>query len=105
MRKDKAVSLAQKVLDEHKAEDIQIIDVKERTPFADYYVLATAGSERQLKALTEIIEDEFAKAKIDISHIEGKPETGWILVDAHHVIINIFTKEERDRISLDKLLK
>ena len=103
-RKDKAVALAEKVLDEHKAEDIVTIDVRERTPFADYYILATAGSFRQVNALKEIIEEEFAKNKLEIGHVEGRPETGWILIDAHHVIINIFTKEERERISLDQVL-
>lgn len=101
---DKVVTLVKKVLEDHKAEDIKIIDVKEKTPFADYYILATAGNIRQLNALTEIIEDELAKKKIDIGHIEGKPETGWMLIDAHHVIINVFSKEERERISLDELL-
>lgn len=105
MRKDKVVSLAEKVLSEHKAEDIETIDVRERTPFADYYVLATAGSIRQLKALVELLEDELEKAKVDIGHIEGKAESGWTLIDAHHVIINIFTKEERARVCLDDLLK
>ena len=101
---DKVVTLVKKVLEDHKAEDIKIIDVKDKTPFADYYILATAGNIRQLNALTEIIEDELAKKKIDIGHIEGKPETGWMLIDAHHVIINVFSKEERERISLDELL-
>lgn len=103
-RKDKAVALAEKVLNEHKAEDIMTVDVRDRTPFADYYVLATAGNARQLNALKEYIADEFEKNKIEIGHIEGKPETGWILIDAHHIIVNLFTKEERERISLDKLL-
>lgn len=101
---DKVTKLAQKLLDEHKAEDIVVIDVKERTPFADYYVLATAGNVRQIKALCEIIEDEFEKAKFDIGHIEGTPESGWMLIDAHHVIINIFSREERERVSLDQVL-
>ena len=76
---DKVVTLAKKLLNEHKAEDVVV-------------------------ALTEIIEDEFAKKKISINHIEGTPESGWMLIDAHHVIINIFSKEERERISLEKIL-
>lgn len=101
---DKIVKLVQKVLEEHKASDISVIDVKEKTPFADYYVLATAGNIRQLNALAEIVEDELDKVKFTVGHIEGKPESGWILIDAHHVIINIFSEEERARISLDELL-
>ena len=101
---DKVVTFAKKLLNDHKAEDVVVIDVKERTPFAEYYVLASASNIRQLNALTEIIEDEFAKKKISINHIEGTPESGWMLIDAHHVIINIFSKEERERISLEKIL-
>lgn len=101
---DKVVTLVKKVLEDHKAEDIKVIDVKDKTPFADYYVLATAGNIRQLNALIDAVEDELSKKKIDVGHIEGKPETGWMLIDAHHVIVNVFSKEERERISLDELL-
>lgn len=103
-RKDKVLATIEKTLDEHKAQDIVTIDVRERNPFADYYVLATAGNIRQLNALAEVVEEELAKIKFEIGHIEGKPESGWILIDAHHVIVNIFSKEERERISLDEVL-
>ena len=103
-RKDKVLSVIEKTLDEHKAQDIVTIDVRERNPFADYYVLATAGNVRQLGALSDVVEQELAKIKFEIGHVEGKPESGWVLIDAHHVIINIFSKEERDRISLDEVL-
>lgn len=98
---DKVVSLAKKVLSDHKAEDISVIDVREMTPFAEYYILATAMNNRQINALKDAIEEEFEKKKYKINHIEGTPESGWTLIDAYHVIINIFSKEERERISLD----
>jgi len=101
---DKVVTLVKKVLEEHKAEDVSVIDVKERTPFAEYYVLATAGNIRQLNALCEIVEEELSKKKISINHIEGTPESGWMLIDAYHVIINVFSREERERVSLDQIL-
>ena len=101
---DKVVTLVKKTLEEHKAEDIKVIDVRERTPFAEYYVLASANNLRQIKALTELVEEALEKKKISVSHIEGTPESGWMLIDAHHVIINIFSKEERERISLDQIL-
>lgn len=101
---DKVVNLVKKTLEEHKAEDIVVLDVKEKTPFAEYYVLASANNNRQMNALAELVEEELSKKKIAINHIEGTPESGWILIDAFHVIINIFSKEERERISLDKLL-
>ena len=101
---DKVVSLVKKTLEDHKAEDIQVIDVRERTPFAEYYVLASANNLRQIRALCDAVEEELEKKKFSIGHIEGTPESGWMLIDAHHVIINIFSKEERERISLDKVL-
>lgn len=101
---DKVVNLAKKVLSDHKAEEITVIDVRERTPFAEYYVLATAMNVRQINALKDAIEEEFAKKKFAINHIEGTPESGWMLIDAYHVIINIFSREERERISLDQVL-
>lgn len=100
---DKVVTLVKKVLNDHKAEDIQVIDVTERTPFADFYVLASATNIRQLNALADAVIEELAKKKIPYSHKEGTPESGWILVDAYHVIVNIFTKEERERVSIEEL--
>lgn len=104
MRKDKVVKLVESVLEEHKASDIVTLDVSEKTPFADFYVLATAGNIRQLNALKELVEEALEKNKMSINHIEGTPESGWILIDAHHVIINIFSKEERERISLEEIM-
>lgn len=103
MRKDKTVKLIEQTLEEHKAENIVLIDVSEKTPFADFYINATAGNIRQLNALKELVVEALGKNKMSIHHIEGTPETGWILIDAHHVIVNIFTKEERERISLEDI--
>ena len=103
-RKDKVLKTIETALSDHKALDILTVDVRETNPFADYYVLATAGNIRQLKALAEVVLDELGKIKFDINHVEGKAESGWILIDAHHVIVNIFSKEERERISLDEIL-
>ncbi len=104
MRKDKTVKIVEKALSDHKAEDIVTIDVSEKTPFADFYILATATNIRQLNALKEIVEEELEKNKMSINHIEGTPESGWILIDAHHVIVNIFSKAERERISLEEVM-
>lgn len=104
MRKDKTVKIVENVLNEHKATDIVTIDVHEKTPFADFYILATAGNIRQLNALKELVEEALEKNKMSINHIEGTPESGWILIDAHHVIVNIFSKAERERISLEEVM-
>ena len=101
---DKVVTLVKKTLEDHKAEDIVVLDVRERTPFAEYYVLASANNIRQINALSELVEEALESKGYKVNHIEGTPESGWMLIDAFHVIINIFSKEERERISLDQVL-
>ena len=103
-RKDKALAIIEKTLDDKKATDIVSIDVSERTPFAEYYVLSTASNKRQLNALKDAVVEELEKAKFTVGHIEGTPESGWILIDCHHIIVNIFSEEERARVNLETLL-
>lgn len=104
MRKDKTIKIIEKTLSEHKAKDIQIIDVHENTPFADFYIICSATNIRQLDALANAVIDELEKNKINVNHKEGRPESGWILIDAYHVIVNIFSEDERNRVSLEELL-
>ena len=87
MRKDKTVKIVEDVLNEHKATDIVTIDVHEKTPFADFYILATAGNIRQLNALKELVEEALEKNKMSINQI-----------------VNIFSKAERERISLEEVM-
>ena len=97
---------AQKIADtlsNKKARDVVIIDIAEKSSFADYFVLATAGSERQMGALAEEIEDKFAEIGIEPKSKDGRPETGWILVDGGDVIVNLFTEETRDKYTLEKI--
>lgn len=102
---DKVVQMVKKVLSDHKAENISVIDVSERTPFAEYYVLCSATNVRQLGALADAIIDKLEEKKVNYSHKEGTPESGWILIDAYHVIVNIFSKEERERVSIEQVLE
>ena len=104
MNPDKYTKGILQLLEETKAEDIQIIDVRDKTPFSEYYILVTATNPRQMNALKEAVVEKIETLKGKITHVEGNENTGWILVDAYHVIINIFSKEERERISLEQIL-
>lgn len=103
MRYPKKVSLVSRTLKEHKAESVTVINVKDKTPLADYYVICSARNKRHLRALAEAVEDALEENKIPVHHVEGPEESGWILIDAFDVIINLFSTEERERISLEKL--
>ncbi len=100
--KDIALFIA-KILNEKKANDITIIDISERSGFADFFVLATASSLRQMNSLTDELEDKLAQNNIFVKNIEGKGESGWILMDYRDVIINIFTEEARNKYKIEKV--
>lgn len=106
--KDEALSKAKKItkiLSDHKAEDIKVIDVKDLTPFTEYYVIATAPNERALGSYAEVLEDELEALGENIRTKEGKPNTGWTIVDSGNVVIHIFLEEVRATIGLEALLE
>jgi ribosome-associated protein len=91
------------VLSMKKALDVVIIDISEKSSFADYFVIASGGSEWQVGTLADEIEDQFAKEGILTRSVEGKKTSGWILMDFGDVIVNIFTVEQRDRYKIEKV--
>lgn len=91
------------VLDQKKAMDIVVMDIREKSSFADYFVIASANSERQLSTLADEVEDQFAKDGILAKHIEGKENSGWILMDFGDVIVNLFSLEQRERYHIEKV--
>ena len=91
------------LLSSKKARDIIMIDIAEKSSFADYFVNANVGAERQLGALADEVEDKLAELGIQLRNKEGRPETGWILVDGGDVIVNLFTEATRDKYTLEKI--
>ncbi len=96
-------ALAVKVLDKKKATDISCLKVSDLTILADYFVICSAGSSTQVKALADYIEDEFAKEGVHPTAREGKGGNEWMLLDYDDLIVHIFYKEMREFYGLDKL--
>jgi ribosome-associated protein len=105
MRYPKIVTSIKKELEDRKAEDVEVVDVTERTPFSDYYILATAPNEKALGGYAEDVQEVCDKQKVDVRKTEGTPESGWVLVDAGSVVVHLFTAGKRAEIGLDDLLK
>jgi len=91
-----------KILDDKKGIDIKIIETKEKTTIADYFVIVSGTSSTHIKALASNVEEELKKEKIIPYKIEDKSNS-WILMDYSDVIINIFTQEEREHYKLEEL--
>ncbi|MCI8609117.1 MAG: ribosome silencing factor [Firmicutes bacterium] len=95
--------LAGKILSDKKGQDIVIIDIGEKASFADYFVICAGTSDRQIQSLTDDVEEGFAKEGLLVKSIEGRQGSGWILMDFGDVIVNLFTREMRDRYSIEKV--
>jgi ribosome-associated protein len=95
--------LAVEVAVDKQASDIVMLDVRKVVSLADYFVICTAETARQINALVDGIEEAFVKAGIGHRRREGTTESGWILLDYGDVIVHIFAPEERDYYRLERL--
>ncbi len=103
MTEQEYAMLAARVLSEKKGRDIVIIDIREKATFADFFVLCTGTSERQIMSLTDDVEEAMAKEGLMVKTIEGRQGSGWILMDLGDIIVNLFTEEMRRRYSIEKV--
>ncbi len=91
------------ILDDKKAQDVVIIDIAEKSSFADYFVIASGNSERQISSLQDELDEKLAREGVVTKSVEGRGSTGWILMDYGDVIINLFTQEQRERYNIEKI--
>ncbi|MBR7164440.1 MAG: ribosome silencing factor [Clostridia bacterium] len=90
-------------LDNKKAKDIKALQVSDLTLLADYFVICSAQSSTQVKALADTLEEEMEKKEIMLFQKEGKQGFNWILMDYSDVIVHIFYQETREFYGLEKL--
>lgn len=95
--------MAGKVLSNKKGEDVLIIDIQGKASFADYFVLCSGTSLRQISTLVDEVEDAFAKEGLNVKSVEGKQNSGWILMDFGDIIVNLFTVEMREKYNIEKI--
>jgi len=100
--KEKALLCAQAALD-HKAIDLAILEVKKLSSFADYFVISSGSSDRQVQAIASHIEEKLGKQGLHPLGIEGKREGRWVLLDYGDVIIHIFYQPIREFYDLERL--
>jgi ribosome-associated protein len=101
-----ATELAKKIVDiaaDKKAEDVVLLDIRRLTTIADYFVICSGASERQIAALTRAVLEELDKEHVAPLHSEGVGESGWVLLDYGSVIVHIFAPEVRDYYRLERL--
>ena len=90
-------------LDESKAENVIILDVRTVSSFADEIIIATANSNRHATSVSNKLVEYLKEKKINIIGVEGESSSGWILVDCGDVVINIMKQEQREFYDLESL--
>ncbi|MEZ2371098.1 ribosome silencing factor [Arthrobacter sp. RCC_34] len=92
-----------KAADDKQAEEILALDVSERMPFSDIFVIASAASERQVKSIADEIEEQLIASGRKILRQEGRAAGRWILLDFSDVIVHVQHGEERVFYALERL--
>lgn len=90
-------------LEDKKAENILLLDIRDSV-IADYFIVCTGNSERQIKALAEgvrdVVKDKYATLP---AGVEGEGNSGWVLMDYGRTVVHIFTEEQREYFNLEAL--
>lgn len=90
-------------LDDDKAEDVVQIDLRGRSDMADYMVICSGRSSRQVAAISEKLMDRLKQDHGRLCKIEGKETGDWVLIDAGDVIVHVFRPEVREFYQLEKM--
>ena len=99
---DEILNLIEKTLEDNKAENVIVIDLKGKTSIADYMVVASGTSQRHVASLAEKIYENLKKEGVQVS-MEGEEKADWVLIDAFDVIVHIFKPEVRDFYNIEKM--
>jgi ribosome-associated protein len=86
-----------------KAEDVQLLDLREGSAFTDFFIICTGTNVRQVQAIADGVEEAMRKKGIRASLVEGYDRAEWILVDFFDFIVHVFTPSTREFYALDRL--
>jgi len=86
-----------------KAKGIVILDMKRPLQICDYFIIASGNSTRQVKAISDNIEEKTRQKGITPLHIEGYSEGTWVLLDYYDIVAHIFIQDTRDFYNLERL--
>jgi ribosome-associated protein len=86
-----------------KPRHLVILDLRGICAFADYFLIVSADTDRQVRAIADRITERLDGAKVRARHREGYPHGQWILLDYQDVIVHIFTESLRQYYDLERL--
>ncbi len=92
-----------KACEDKIGEDIRVIDISQRSGFADYFVIVTGNGALHTQALANEIQDKIEEEGHEILGKEGFREGSWILLDLGEIIVHVFTNEQREFYNLENI--
>ena len=100
---DQILELITTSLDNDKAENILTIPLQGKSAMADYMVVASGTSSRQVAAMAEHIEFKLKQNKVAVLGLEGLRQADWVLIDVNDVIVHLFRPEVREFYGLERM--
>ena len=97
------VKIAAKALEDKKAEDIRVIDIREISTIADFFVISNGTNANQLAAMRDAVDEELYKAGYHTKQVVGNQNSTWNLIDYNDIIVHIFSKEDRLFYDLERM--
>jgi ribosome-associated protein len=91
------------IASDKKASDVILLDIRDVTTIADYFVICSGNNPRQIRAIADAIDEQLGEQGANLLHREGVAESGWILLDFGDVIVHIFGPREREYYRLERL--
>ena len=83
--------------------DVLLLDLGDVSLIADYFLICSAQSERQINSIAEDIQTKLKRAGVRVLNLEGTAASGWVLLDYGGTIVHIFSPQQRDRYRLEEL--
>lgn len=95
--------IAVEALEDRKAEDVKVIDIREVSTIADFFVIADGTNPNQIQAMRDAADEALYKAGLKAKQVEGNRDSTWILMDYGDIIVHIFSKEDRLFYDLERI--
>ncbi len=103
MQAERLAQVVISALEEVKAQNVQVLDVRGVSSFTDFMIIATGRSDRQVRALADKVVMEAKKEGVMPLGVEGKAQAEWILIDLADVVVHAMQPATRDFYKLEKL--
>lgn len=97
------LKVVEKSLDDNKAQDVVVVDLAGKSDIADYLVVASGTSGRQVGALAEHLRTDLKEFGLHTVPVEGMPQCDWVLVDGGDVVVHLFRPEVRSFYNIETM--